>query len=294
MPEPEIDLPAVMCIMYPFIQLNRRAPGGEKNMSYEFVIVEKKDHVTTVTINRPEVMNALHPPAQKEMDDVFNDFAADDDQWVAIVTGAGDKAFSAGNDLKWQAQHGGEAVREIRRTIKGGFGGLHRRLDCFKPIIAAVNGFALGGGFEIAQSSDIIIASETATFGLPEVRVGLMAGAGGVHRLPRQIPYHVAMGVMLAGKRLTAEEGFRYGLVNEVCAPDKLMETANKWADEILLGAPLSVRASKEAANLGLALPLERALDSMFPTATFMYASEDFVEGPRAFAEKRKPNWKGK
>ncbi|MCH7960073.1 MAG: enoyl-CoA hydratase/isomerase family protein [Candidatus Hydrogenedentes bacterium] len=263
-------------------------------MAYEHVIVEKSNHITTVTINRPEVMNALHPPAQKEMDDIFNDFAEDPEQWVAIITGAGDKAFSAGNDLKWQAAHGAEAVREIRRTIKGGFGGLHRRMDLFKPLIAAVNGFALGGGFEIALACDIIVASENATFGLPEPRVGLMAAAGGVHRLPRQIPYHAAMGVMLAGKRLSASEAAAYGLVNEVVAPDALMACAQTWASEILKGAPISVRASKEAAIMGQSMPLERALDSIFPLATSLYESEDFVEGPRAFAEKRTPNWKGK
>lgn len=262
-------------------------------MAYEFVEVEKKDHVTIVTINRPEVMNALHPMAQREMNDVFDEFAADPEAWVAIITGAGKKAFSAGNDLKYQAEHGAAAVRQGRQGSKGGFGGLHRRVDCFKPIIAAVNGFALGGGFEIALACDIIIASENATFGLPEPRVGLMAGAGGVHRLPRQIPYHMAMGVILAGRRLTAQEAHGLGLVNEVVAQDKLMETAEHWASEILQGAPLSVQASKEAAMQGLALPLERALDASFPITIAMHQSEDFVEGPRAFAEKRKPNWKG-
>ena len=156
-----------------------------------------------MTINRPEVMNALHPPAQQEMEKVFDDFQNDPEQWIAIVTGAGDKAFSAGNDLKFQAEHGSAAVRDGLQGVKGGFGGLHRRTDLYKPVIAAVNGFALGGGFEIVLSCDIIIAAEHATFGLPEPRVGLMAGAGGVHRLPRQIPYHIAMGMMLTGRRVT-------------------------------------------------------------------------------------------
>lgn len=262
-------------------------------MGYEFIEVETADHITTVKMNRPEVMNALHPPAQKEMNEAFDAFADDPDAWVAIVTGAGERAFSAGNDLKYQAEHGSLAVRQSRKTIKGGFGGLHRRMDCFKPIIAAVNGFALGGGFEIALASDIIIASENATFGLPEPRVGLMAGAGGVHRLPRQIPYHIAMGVILAGKRLSADEAHSFGLVNEVVSLDKLMDTARAWAEEILLGAPLSVQASKEATMMGSDMPLARALDSSFPTAMLMYTSEDLVEGPLAFAQKRKPKWKG-
>ena len=262
-------------------------------MSYEYIQVEIADHLTILTINRPEVMNSLHPHAAREMDSVFNDFQKDPDQWVAIVTGAGDKAFCAGNDLKFQAEHGAAHVRELRRDIPGGFGGLHRRADCFKPVIAAVNGFALGGGFELALSCDIIVAAEHAKMGLPEPRVGLMAGAGGVHRLPRQIPYHVAMGVILAGKRLSAQEGLTYGLVNEVVAAGETVEAAKRWAAAILEGAPLSIQASKEATLLGLGMPLERAIDSIFPTTMRMYESQDFVEGPRAFAEKRKPNWTG-
>lgn len=262
-------------------------------MSYEFIAVERKDRLTVVTINRPEVMNSIHPPAQHELDRAFNEFADDPETWVAIVTGAGDRAFSAGNDLKYQAEHGAAAVREGRKGTRGGFGGLVRRFDCFKPIIAAVNGFALGGGFEIALSCDIIIASEKAVFGLPEPRVGLMAAAGGVHRLPRHVPYHVAMGMMLTGRRISADEAYRIGLVNEVVAPDKLMETAEKWAGEVLECAPLSVQASKESAQRGLAMSLDCAVDTIFPTAMLMIQSEDYIEGPRAFAEKRKPNWKG-
>lgn len=263
-------------------------------MAFEFVKLEKDAHVWTVTINRPEVMNAIHPPAALEMDQIFNEFEADDDAWVAILTGAGDKAFSAGNDLKFQAEHGAEFIRETRKKLKGGFGGLHKRVKCYKPLIAAVNGFALGGGFELALSCDIIIASEKATFGLPETRVGLMAGAGGVHRLPRQIPYHVAMGVILANKRLSAEEAYHYGIANEVVKPGDLMDAAKRWAGEIQQGAPISVRASKEATLMGMAMPLEHALEVTFPATSAMYESEDFVEGPKAFAEKRKPNWKGK
>jgi enoyl-CoA hydratase/carnithine racemase len=263
-------------------------------MSYEFIIVEQSDHITTVTINRPERMNALHPYATIEMSKAFDAFQEDPDQWVAIVTGAGEKAFCAGNDLKWQAENGGEKVRELRREAKGGFGGLHLRTQCFKPIIAAVNGFALGGGFEIVLSCDIVIAAENASFGLPEPRVGLMAGAGGVHRLPRQIPYHIAMGVILAGKRLSAADALHYGMANEVVAPSQLLQTAHDWAKEIIKGAPLSVQASKEASVTGLAGSLDSALVSTFPINARMLTTEDYVEGPRAFAEKRAPNWNGR
>jgi crotonobetainyl-CoA hydratase len=262
-------------------------------MSYQFVKVEREGRVTLVTLNRPEVMNALHPPAQQELNQVFDDFQNDPEQWIAIVTGAGDKAFSAGNDLKYQAEHGSKVVREGVSGVKGGFGGLHRRTDLYKPVIAAVNGFALGGGFEIVLSCDIIIAAEHATFGLPEPRVGLMAGAGGVHRLPRQIPYHIAMGMMLTARRVTARDAERYGLVNEVVPAAELLTAARRWAGEILECAPLSIRDSKEATVEGLGMTLPAALLHSFPGAERMAASADFVEGPRAFAEKRKPKWTG-
>jgi len=263
-------------------------------MDFEYIQVEKKEHLTILTINRPESLNAISPPASAEMDQVLNDFNADPDAWVCIITGAGDRAFSAGNDLKYQAQHGQDAVKQAYKHIRGGFGGITSRFDCFKPIIAAVNGFALGGGFEIALACDIIIAAETASFGLPEPRVGLMPGAGGVHRLPRQIPYHLAMGMILTSKRLTAQEAQEYGLVNEVTPLEELLPTAEKYAAEIMKGAPLSIRASKEAALKGYNMPLEEALYTVFPGMEVMYNSEDIIEGPKAFAEKRAPQWKGK
>ncbi len=263
-------------------------------MSYEFIDVEKKGHLTIVTIKRPEVMNALHIPANQEMDRAFDDFSEDPEAWVAILTGAGDKAFSAGNDLKWQVQHGAEAVRKGLAALRGGFGGITRRFDCFKPLIAAVNGLALGGGCEMALACDIIVAAETASFGIPEPRVGLMAAEGGVHRLPRHIPYHLAMGLVLTGRRLSAQDAHRLGLVNEVVPAERLMETAQRWAAEILECSPLAVRASKEAAVKGLARPLEEVITAVFPGMEAMVRSEDFVEGPKAFAEKRRPQWKGR
>ncbi len=262
-------------------------------MAYEFIEVERRDRITLITINRPEVMNALHPQTSEELDKAFNDFQDDSEQWIAILTGAGDKAFSAGNDLKWQAEHGSSALGEFMYALRGGFGGLHRRMDCYKPMIAAVNGFALGGGFEMVMACDIVIASETASFGLPEPRVGLMAGAGGVHRLPRQIGYHHAMGMILTGRRVDAEEALRFGIVNEVVSPNALLDTAFAWAAQILECAPLSVRASKEAALKGLDVGLDKATAATYPVHQAMRKSEDFVEGPRAFAEKRTPKWKG-
>ena len=257
-------------------------------MKLEFVKYEKRGRIAYITLNRPEVMNALHPPCHEELDRVFNDFAADAESWVAILTGAGDKAFSAGNDLKWTTQHG------VPKLPKSGFGAITRRFDLVKPLIAAVNGFALGGGFEIALACDLIIAAEHARFGVPEPRVGLMAAAGGVHRLPRHIPLKIAMGMMLTGRHITAAEAHRWGIVNEVVKAQDLITAAERWAGEISECSPLSVRASKEAAMQSLHLSLEQAMDTHLEGETKLWASEDAREGPRAFAEKRKPAWKGR
>ena len=258
-------------------------------MDLQYVKYEKKNHLAYITFNRPEVMNALHPACHVEMDGVWDDFVADRNAWVAIVTGAGDKAFSAGNDLKYTASHRGEPMPRA----KGGFAGITARFDINKPIIAAVNGFALGGGFEIALACDIIIAAEHARFGLPEPRVGLMAAAGGVHRLPRQIPLKIAMGMMLTGRHITAAEAHRLGIVNEVVAAKDLIGTAERWAAEIMECSPLSIQASKEAAYQGLHLSIEQALKQSYPATHKLLHSKDVIEGPRAFAEKRKPVWKG-
>ncbi len=255
---------------------------------YEFITTETRGHIFIVTMNRPQVMNALHPPASMEMHDAWNRFAADDDLWVGIVTGAGDRAFSAGNDLKHQASGGDMTMPET------GFGGLTSRFDLFKPVIAAVNGVALGGGFEIALACDIIVASENARMGLPEPRVGLAALAGGMQRLPRQIPLKTAMGMMLTGRHIDAAEGYRVGLVQEVAKEGQALERAIAWAQEICECAPLSVRATKEVAMKSLGRPLEEALSMRFEGINKMFSSEDFLEGPRAFAEKRKPQWKGR
>src|SRR3954454_11851959 len=179
-------------------------------MAYEFVHVEREGPVTVVTLNRPEVMNALHSPAHFELGEAFDAFAADPEQWVGIVTGAGERAFSAGTALKHQAPGGKMA------SPPSGFAGLTSRFDLTKPLIAAVNGVAMGGGFEIALACDIIIASEAAVFALPEPRVGLAALAGGLHRLPRAIGTKRALGMILTARHVTAREGHELGFVNEV------------------------------------------------------------------------------
>jgi enoyl-CoA hydratase/carnithine racemase len=257
-------------------------------MQLEFVRYEKRDRVAWVTINRPEVMNALHPPANEELSRVWDDVAADPDVWVAVLTGAGDRAFSAGNDLKWTAEHG------VPRMPKGGFGGITTRDDLWKPLIAAVNGVALGGGLEIALACDIVVAADGARLGLPEPRVGLMAAAGGVHRLPRHVPVKVAMGMILTGRHVAAAEAFRIGLVNEVVPAAELRAAVERWVKDILECAPLSVQASKQAAMLGLAKPVGEAMTARYPLVEKLWQSEDLREGPVAFAQKRKPQWKGR
>lgn len=265
-------------------------------MDYEYITYEKKDRVAYVTINRPEVMNAIHPPTSRELCDAFDDFDRDTSCWIAVITGAGDRAFSAGNDLKYQAQVGREGMAKERRLIgKGGLGGITARFDCYKPIVAAVNGYALGGGFEIVLASDIVIAAEHATFGLPEPSVGLIPSAGGVHRLPRHIPLKLAMGMMMTCKRITALEAHILGLVNEVVPAKELMPMVEKWTSSILACAPLSIRAIKQCVLEGMSYPLEEAfLKRRYSIQELLPYSRDFTEGPRAFAEKRKPQWEGK
>lgn len=258
-------------------------------MTYKFSLLEKKDHLWIVTFNRPERMNALHSPAHKELDKIFNNFQEDEEAWVAIVTGAGDRAFSAGNDLKYQAE-GGSMER-----VESGFAGLTSRYNLNKPLIAAVNGVAMGGGFEIALACDLIIASENASFALPEPKVGLAALAGGMHRLPRQIGLKRAMGMMLTGRTVLADEGKELGFVNEVVPQNELLVKAEEWAKMIMECSPVSIRTTKNVAINGLNYSsIEDAMNEKYESVNTLFNSQDFIEGPLAFSQKRKPDWKGK
>lgn len=257
--------------------------------TYKYCKVLDKGRLRIVTVNRPEVMNALNSEASHELEEVWDEFSARDDLWVGIVTGAGDRAFSAGNDLKRQVA----GKRGLRPH--NGFGGLAHRFDLNKPLIAAVNGVAMGGGFEMALACDIIVAAENAVFALPEVRVGLIAAGGGVHRLPRMIPRKQAMGIILTGRRVSAQEGSELGFVNEVVPIGAALEGARRWAGMILECSPMAVRASKEAVYCGLdETSLEKAVRTYYPAQQANLESQDYIEGPKAFAEKRKPNWQNR
>jgi enoyl-CoA hydratase/carnithine racemase len=260
-------------------------------MAYEFCTAVRDGHILTVTINRPERMNALHPPTNAELAAVFDDFAADPELWVAILTGAGERAFSAGNDLRWQAE-GNPIV-----VPPSGWGGITTRYDLDKPIIAAVNGVAMGGGFEVALACDIILAADSATFALPEPRVGLAALGGGLHRLPRAIGIKRAMGMILTGRHVPAAEGKALGFVHDVVPAADLMTAAHKLAGTMLELSPLSLRASKQVVMRGLDEPsLEKAYSEQGknPAVRTLFKSEDLREGPLAFSQKRKPEWKGR
>lgn len=261
---------------------------------YEFIRYEQRDHVATVTLNRPEVLNAIHPPMAEELADAWERIRDDDSVWVGVLTGSGTRAFCAGADLKWRAE-AGEAVRSHNRAeASGAARGFQRGRDCYKPLLAVVNGYAVGGGLELVLGCDLVVAAEHAQLGLPEARRGLLADAGGIHKLVRRLPWSAAMQLILTGELISAEEARRIGLVNQVVPAEGLQAAAEQWVEAILACAPLSLQAGKEAAVRGLELPLWEAVNTRFPLAERMYESEDFIEGPKAFAEKRKPVWKGK
>ena len=257
---------------------------------YDYCTVQTAGHVLTVTIDRPEVMNALHFAANFELAQVFDQFDADPDLWVAILTGAGDRAFCAGLDLKSL-----DPDRPLPKDPPSGFGGLTHRFTSSKPIIAAVNGVAAGGGFEIALACDLIVASETAFFTLPEARVGLVPMAGGMHRLTRQIGLKLGMGMLLTGRRVSAQEALDLGFVNEVVPGGELMRAAHRWADDIQKCAPLSVRASKACVMQGSKHgSVQAAITAHYDAVDEMLQSEDLREGLSAFQEKRRPQWRGR
>ncbi|MFC1993051.1 enoyl-CoA hydratase/isomerase family protein [Chloroflexota bacterium] len=242
------------------------------------------------TINRPEAMNALSIEAARELHDAMVKFRDDPDVWVGIVTGAGEKAFCGGADIKDTLP-----FLQEHRDSPWAFPALPMRgLDIWKPLIAAINGLALGGGLEIALACDIRVASENARLGTPEVALSVIPGWGGTQRLPRMIPWCKAAEIVLAGNIVNAQEAYRIGLVNEVVPAEELMPAAKKWAEVICQKGPLAVRAAKEAMVRGSEMTMEEGLRLEYSLFTGLLNTEDFVEGTKAFVEKRKPDFKAK
>ncbi|HUI59509.1 MAG TPA: enoyl-CoA hydratase-related protein, partial [Steroidobacteraceae bacterium] len=255
---------------------------------FEFIKVERRGHLLEVTLNRPEQRNSLHPPAHEELDEAFSAFFADPELWVAIITGAGTEAFCSGNDLKW-------GIKNTVYIPKAGFGGLTMRGDISKPIIAAVNGFAVGGGLEICLACHLVVADANAKFGLTEVKVGVIAGQGGLIRLPRRIPKMAATEMILTGKRISAQEAKDLGLVARITPPGEALEGARALAAEILEGSPTSVRISLDVMRRTESIADElEACRMRQPGLDELLSSEDAAEGPLAFAQKRKPHWKNR
>jgi crotonobetainyl-CoA hydratase len=256
----------------------------------ENCLIEREGAILWITINRPDVLNALDPLTHRALAEAFDLFAADADLRVAVLTGAGDRAFCVGSDLK------ARAAANADDHPPTGFAGLTHRFDLTKPIISAVNGLALGGGVEIVAASDLAVAADHAEFALPEPRVGLAAlGGGGLQRLARTLPLKYAMDLVLTGRRIGSEEAKRIGLVNEVVPRAELKLRARQLAEAIIEGAPLAVEASKQVMLRSLDIvDLETAIRTRYAAAERMLASEDAREGQRAFVEKRKPHWQGR
>jgi crotonobetainyl-CoA hydratase len=253
--------------------------------------LEIKDHVARVTIDRPDVLNAVDAAAERELEAAWRTIEADRGVRVVILTGAGERAFSTGADMKGGSGAGGMAYWALPRP--GGFGGIALRETLDVPVIARVNGHAVGGGFEMVLGCDIVVAAQEATFGLPEPRVGRLPLDGGMTLLQRQVPFHSAMGLLLTGRRIPAAEACRLGLVNEVVPRAELDAAVARWVDDVLACAPLALRAIKQVVRRTAHLSAAEARGQLLPALAEALQSQDADEGVRAFLEKRKPVWRG-
>lgn len=262
-------------------------------METRFCKVETDGPVMTVTIDRPEMRNALHGEANFEMGEVFDRFEASPELWVAILTGSGDKAFSAGADLRTPFDKTDARAFNGMPVPKTGFGGLVWRFNRRKPVIAAVNGFALGGGFEAALACDVIVAAESASFGLTEPKVGLAALGGGIQRVVQELGPKRAHAMLLTARKISAGQARDWGMVAEVVPDAELIACARRWAEEIIACSPASIMATKAVMQSYYDLGMEASNREMFglPEVRSMLTGPDAREGGRAFAEKRKPVW---
>lgn len=264
------------------------------------VSVKTFDKVVEITINRPPA-NAINTAVSNEIYNALAMLQNDDRYQVGIITGYGEKIFSAGWDLKEIAQiDNNEDAVNAAFECPGGFAGITEFWDLKKPVICAVNGMAVGGGFEIALASDLVIAADHAEFFLPEMQRGFLPDVGGIQHLPRKFPYNVAMDLLYTGRRMSAQEAHRWGFVSRLCSISDLKDQAREMATNIANGAPLALQALKEVVpgiqNMSIsdAFAATKHGNNQFPVYQQMLMSEDFLEGPRAFAEKRAPVWKGK
>ena len=257
------------------------------------VLYSLENHVARVTIDRADRMNAVDDATADALEEIWQRIEGDNDVRVVVLTGSGERAFCAGADMK----AGGNTKTGLEywaHARQGGFGGLTLRKSLHVPVIARVNGLAVGGGFELVLGCDIVVAAEHSSFGLPEARVGRMPLDGGMIVLPRMIPQKVAMGMLLTGNRISAQEAESYGLVNEVAPSDELDAAVDRWVESILKCAPLSVKAIKECVKETGDLSIDEAQSKRLPALIAALQSEDADEGPRAFREKRDPVWKGR
>ena len=255
------------------------------------VLFSVEDHIAYITINRPEVMNAMDPETYHLLSEAWCSVRDDPEIWAAVVTGAGDKAFTAGADLKTTIPRQPEKY-EFWQTQKDQI--LNRGLEVWKPIVAAINGYCLAGGMTLLLATDIRVACEDAVFSIPEVKRGILPANGGTQRIARQLPYAVAMEMVLLGRRLSAEEALRFGLINKVVPREKLMDAAKEYARALAASPPLALQAIKELVVRSQSMTLDEGIRLETTIFELLKTTEDAKEGPRAFAEKRPPVWQGR
>ena len=267
-----------------------------ESQSEQTVLYEKRDRVAYITLNRPAVLNAMNFEMHQQLLAIWEDFKQDPDLWLAVLAGAGDRAFSVGQDLKELKTRyaAGEPYSSLGSDGRPGWPRLTERNDIHKPIIAVVEGYALGGGFELALACDLIVASEEAVFALPEAKLGLIQGAGGIFRLTRQMPMKLAMEMLLTGKQITAQEAHTFGVVNRVVPKAELADAVNELTRAILRCSPMAVQAIKNIAYESADKSLTEAFQSSYDAEQQRLESQDLIEGVEAFLEKRPPIWSGK